>query len=356
MKSNKKIFWTVYWIIMAVGLVVVTSVLIVLHAFLISYESAQPTHKMDEVFALFENNQLEEILNYETTTYDKQYRADVELGLSERLAGKKLTYTIKYGEYSDNAPAYTVYADSDPIAAVYLVADEKRGSFNSKKWNLEKITGLVTQYDDIDIVAPSNYTVKLNGAELQAEPTEVAEINEKEQYDGYVENFPTQNTYHVTNIYRQPEVTCFTPSGEEVALASDEENVYTFAMSHNGTLSDDGKAELTDFVERYTKYCMNELTFNSVEDEFVEGTETYRRMKLVSEVSEYSGRHDNMTFSDIEVTDYVVYNENAYKLTVEYTYTLYLNDRQRDNPTILNIYYGKIDGEWKILQMYVNRG
>lgn len=355
MKSKKKIFWMVYWIVMAVGFVAVASTLIVLHAFLISYEKAQPAHKMDEVFALFENRQLEELLNYETTTYDKQYKTDVELGLSERIEGKKLTYTIKYGEYSDNAPAYTVYADSDPIAAVYLVADEKRGRFNSRRWNLDKITGLVEKYDDIDVVAPSNYVIKLNGVDIQEEPTIVTEINEKEQYDGYVEDFPSQNTYHVSNIYRKPEVTCFTPEGEEVE-ASLEENKYTFNLSHNGTISENEKSELTDFIHRYTKYCMNELTFESVKGEFVEGTETYRRMQLVAEVAQYSGRHDRMTFSDINVTDYVVYNDNAYKITAEYAYTLYLNDRQRENPTVLNIYYGKIDGEWKIIQMYVNRG
>lgn len=356
MKQKKKIFWVVYWICTAVGLAVVATVLIVLHSFLTAYEKAQPVHKMDEVLELFQNSMTDTLLEYETTSYDNAYKEDIKQNYLTLVEGKELTYTIKYGAQADSNPAYVVYAGNDKLAEVTLKPDEKRAAFNSKIWNIDTITGIVRKQEDITIVAPSNYKIQVNGKDVLDAPISTEEVADKNNYESKITGFPTENTYCIGNLYKTPEVTCLALDGTKVEPVSVENQVYRYELLHNQTFPQEKYADLKDFINRYTKFCMNDAKLEDVKGEFLPGTDTYSRMLVMDEVNIYSGLHTSLEISEPEVTDYVVYNEDAYAVTVEYNYTVRAwGDRVRENPTLLHIYYGRVNGEWKIVKMLINR-
>ncbi len=354
MKQKKKIFWKVYWVFVIIALIAIAITLYVLYRFLVVYENAQPFYKMDEVLDMFQDNRISELLDYETAEYDKKYRSDIEEVFSEKIQGKEITYKQKYGEYSPTNPVYCVYADDENVATVYLCADEERGDFDSKIWNLEKITGMVEQLEDIEITAPDNMIIEVNGETLTSdEVVSSAAIEDRSHYDGFISNFPKMVTYHVGNIYRIPEVKCYAAaSGIEIPLESGGYPAYTYGLNRSETLTLEKKAEIDEFVSRYTKYGLGDAGFSAIKDYFVPDTPTYARMQMIAWMEK--NKRDRIEISEVRIADYVVYNPNAYMVTLDYNYAIYWENIYKEYPTLLTVYYAVVDGEWKIVEMYVN--
>lgn len=356
MKQKRKIFWKVYWVLFALGFAAVITVLIVLGNFLSTYESAQPQHKMEEILVLFQEHRTEEILQYDPVTFNENCRGDIIAAYEEKLEKKEITYTKKYGEYSDIHPVYSVWADDTEVAKVYLCPDEKRGKFNSKIWEIEKVTGIVNKLDDIEIVAMANQLVEVNGTPLTESQIVSSEIVEDaEHYGEYISDFPQSVTYHVGDIYKIPEVKCYTKDkSTEIPAETGEFPRYTYGLHHEQDVSGEMKTVLDSFVHHYVNYCMNEESFDNIRDLFIPGTSTFELMEKIKSMSKWSGKHDRIDIDEIKVTDYVIYSEDAYKVTLDFNYTVRLNDRFRDNPTRLTLYYGVVDGKWKIVEMKIN--
>lgn len=355
MKPKKKIFWKVYWVIFALLLAAVITVLYILYQFLIVYENSQPQYLMNDIMTLFEENKIEELLSYEKSEYDKEYEKDISLGYLERVEGKEFSYGIKYGEYTDLEPVYAIYADKDEVAKVYLKADEKRGKFNSKIWKLDGITGVVEKRDPITIAAPSSYIVTVNGRTVTNDMSDSeTEIEAKEHYLGYVKDLPTMNTYTVSDIYCTPEVECKTPDGQIVSRLDSDKYDFEFDLRNN-EVSEEFKTEIDSFVHHYVRFCMNEENSSSVIGLFIDGTPSYHKIRTMGQVAIYSGAHDKLEISPIEVEEYTIYNENAYKLKLKFDYTVSYRDVSRVNATVLVLYYAKIDGQWKIAEFSANK-
>lgn len=354
MKRKKKIFWKVYWIIFAMLLAAVITVLYFLYQFLIVYENSQPQYFMNDVMKLFEENRIEEILSYDKDGYDKEYEKDICAGYLERIEGKEFSYDVKYGEYTDAAPVYAIYTGKDEVARVYLKADEKSGKFNSKNWKLDKIAGVVEKRDDITIAAPSSYIVTVNGRPVTSDMSDSkTEIEAADHYLDYVKDLPTMNSYTVSNIYCTPEVECKTPDGQVVAKLDSNRYDFEFDLK-NSDVSEELKTEIDSFVHHYVRFCMNEEDLSQVIGMFIDGTSSYHKIRTMAQVTMYSGRHDKLEISPIEVEEYTIYNENAYRVKLKFDYTVFSNDLSRVNPTILVLYYAKVDGQWKIVEFSTN--
>lgn len=352
--KQKKIFWKVYWVIFSLLLVGIIGIFVILYQFLGVYEAAKPEKKMDELLNCFTSRDWS-VLDYAKEDYPLDAKEDILEDLQERTADKTFSYRVAYGKFTPEKPVYTIYADDEEFVTVTLEPDAETGRFHSKIWKVQQIDGLVKVYDEYTILASSDYIVK-NGETILTEEqiVERKELQLEDHYESYVQGFPELVVYQTPKGYKRPEITCVTEDGREVSEEKSEEYDVVFPRNVHEEPSQERKEEMERFVGHYVRFCMNEEELQDVLGYFIPGTVTYGIMKEMNIIRQYGGRHDRLELSEVTVEEYEIYHDEAYRAKLSFDYIRYKGDVVKHNPTVLELFYGKVDGEWKIVDMSIN--
>jgi hypothetical protein len=358
---KKKIFWKIYLCFVLLALIVMGVVWYRLYDFLGAYEAAQPEHTMENVLAMFTDDDAENLLSYTEQEYSPQKTDEVLQSVSERLAGKNFSFTKKIGTYTNDAPAYSVRDDDGEVCVVYLKALEERAKYNSKVWELDRIENLVQQLDPVRIIAPENAILLVNGEEIDdscrvdAEvPEELTSLEEAELIQNYTE-FPQTVTYELDELYVEPEVVCYTPDGSvELEPSVDApERTYEFDPVYYETMDEDMAEQIREFAKKYVNYVTKDETAATVLAYVLPDSLTYTRLEAVAKMNVWTPRHSAVQFSDMELYDYRTYSDTFFTCKLSFTYLIPYMMGDSEYETCLTFYYVKADGEWKIADMLI---
>lgn len=326
------------------------------------YEASQPELIIDDLVAELESGKTTSIEGASASKFEAENAVMEQF--TELVSGSELTYS-RASLTSDKA-VYSVKKDSTEVAKVTVKASNTRNVLailSISDWSLESIemTG-VKGNNSIKITAPDSYKVCVNDVELgEAEKLENTEQAEGLQYAAEYVDVPVLVTYEVSGLINEPVVTVFDGNNEAVAVPaavnskisigfeSEEipdnirEYVTTAAMDYSNFFSRDiaGCSESTECIQKYFPK----------DSYYIVLAEQYRQEDMWM----YSA-HDTPVFRNITISDYTVYTDKLFSVTVYFEKDMLLTATGKTSTDINNqtYYYVNIDGSWLIADIQNN--
>lgn len=358
-KTTKKKGLPAFWI----GYLVFIIVMILFWCFvvgrvkdcLMQYEASQPERKMEQIVADIENGRLGDYFivtadgsKYEDKDiYRKAYRA--------RVNGKKITFK-KDPASALEAPEYGLYADDDLFGIVTLKEVTKEPLMfilSLSTWAIEKTQSVYeTGKESVEITVPDIYQVYVNDVVL--DDNAVLVFGEDIPIFRYVKEYvevPTQLTYQVEGLAHEPEIKVCDQNGNEVKVVRETVDG-TLVVKVDEFLSTKMPAELEEMVinneKLYSNFLTRDVEKSSIVDLFPKDSLylDYRDGWTIS-------KHNTPVFTDEKVTNYVPYSEDLFSCEVYMMKSMYIPRTGKTIEQSLHerVYYGRINGKWKILEM-----
>ncbi len=209
----------------------------------------------------------------------------------------------------------------------------------------------------VAVLAPDFYKVIINGTVMEEKDIYTkGDLGIKEDYLEYLDNpndFPGMVVYYVPDMDESVIVEAYDAFGEKVEPDLGAWPYYQYNL-REGVISADRAEFYNDLVQKYVKFCMNEGELSDILGYFVSGTDTYNKLGKMDGVKSYSGKHDGLEIGEASFSRYYEYTPNLYHVQIDFVYTVKSGNISRDNPTTLDCYVAKINGNWKIFRMDIS--
>ena len=209
----------------------------------------------------------------------------------------------------------------------------------------------------VAVLAPDFYKVIINGTVMEDKDIySKGDLGIKEDYLEYLDNpsdFPSMVVYYVPDMDESVIVEAYDAFGEKVEPDVEEWPYYQYNLRES-VISAQRAEFYNDLVQKYVKFCMNEGELSDVLGYFVSGTDTYNKLGKMDGVKSYSGKHDGLEIGEASFSRYYEYTPNLYHVQIDFVYTVKSGNISRDNPTTLDCYVAKINGNWKIFRMDIS--
>ena len=353
---------------------------------LIKYEKNQTENYIKTIISdlkkVSKNNTLEkhiDISKINVSEFEKENVTKSE-GVYELLTTQEITYKLDENSKKDDKPIYNIYAGEEKILEVYLNGEKKAnrlGLLTFNLWKTEKINAVMEKglYTS-KILVPNNCKVYVNDKELTEE-----QIVEKVQNEGLTEiskyvEIPYIVKYEVPELLKKPDVKILDKDGNEVqykqegnkiskeldfiSLETEEEaktnlkgelDILTVAKDWSLYLTDDLSGRLNGYYN-ISKYLIEDSKI----DKFAYSWATGVDITFVS-----SHTLLNPAFTDEKISNFEIYNENAFSCEVYLQKNLKLKSGGKIIQDKMNerMYFaycdetddGKDNSEWKLVNM-----
>lgn len=353
---------------------------------LIKYEKNQTENYMENVISdlkkASKNKKIGKYIDTSKINISEFEKANVSVneGFNELLNTQNITYKLNENSKENENPIYDIYANEQKILEISLDGAQKEnrlGLLTFNAWKTEKIepkmeNGLYT----CNILVPNNYKVYVNGKELTEE-----QIIEKVQNEGltqiskYVE-IPYIVKYEVTELIKKPDIKILDEKENEVqytqegntasrgldfiSIATEEEakeyikgklDILAVAKDWSLYLTDDLEGRLHGYYN-ISKYLIEDSDIEKFAYSWATGVD-------ITFVSSHTLL--NPTFTDEKVSNFEIYNENAFSCEVYLQKNLKLKSggkkiEDKMNERMYFAFYdetddGKDNPEWKLVNM-----
>lgn len=372
-KKNYKFrkFWKIYAIVIAVLIVGVVIININAWDTMVTYEAAQPEHVLDEALKDIAAGKVDvkiEGNSFEDTTEIAKAK------FLESVSGKELSYMLDSKSYDVENPIYDVLVNDQTVCKVTLSAKNKRplmAILSIYDWEVAKLEPVITlgAQQSVKVTVPENFKVTVNNVTLgteyiSGEPKPVANFQKIEEYVAQYVAVPKYITYEVTGLYNVPVVQVFDATGAVVDLGENPdltnisveyktseipEEIYAMVLNNAKTFSNYFSCDIPDCYS-----SINGIRYMFPADSsYLVDAERYRNEDMWM----YS-KHFAPWFENEMVQNYVVYSEELFSVEVGFSKNMMLitpggvamNEQRTDNVYQL-FQYGKVDGNWVILDM-----
>lgn len=362
-QKKNRIINTIYWIFMAVWSIACIAVIAVFldyfYCFLKDYQQVydetRPKLKMEEIFVEFDEGDVDWILEHANPITVSEFESEEVLKqyVSNYMEGKKVSYQVKTGEHIEERPVYVVLLDDTPFAIVRLEKKDEAAEYGHPLWQLREVEINVVPSIKRTITAPENATVCVNGIQLTEDY--VIEVNTENENSFYYENFsdvvtlPGYKTYYVENLLVEPVVEAKNFLGEPMeAEYETAKKTYHFDFGMSETVRQEVEEYLIQFTKDYAMCISNDLSFSTLDKYFPKDSEILKGIKGGS--SNWFDEHKKPEIMNEHLKELVLYTENAFSARVYLEQYMYVpfSGRIQQLITDVNVYYVKLDGEWKV--------
>jgi len=381
---EKKSFFKKFLIIYAVILsVIMIGFLVYVADSLIKYENNQIENYLDnqieKLIKAGKSKKIEkyiDVSNLNISEFEEQ-GTSVDAGFAELLSSQDITYKLQ----EDTAnPTYDIYANNEKILKIKLNGEQKAnrlGLLTFNLWKTEKIeTTMEKGLYTCNILVPNNCEVYVNNKKL----TE-AQIKEKVQDDGleqiskYVE-IPYIVKYEIPNLLKKPNIKILDENGKEVQYTQDkntfskELDFITVASEEEAKQKIQGEVDILKVAKDWSLYLTDDLSgslngYYNISKYLINGSNikkfAYSWATGIDITFVSSHTLLNPTFTNEKISDFEIYNENAFSCEVYLQKNLKLRSGGKKIEDIMNermyfAYYddtddGKANPEWKLVNM-----
>ncbi len=359
-KKNKSKFWFGFRIYVGAIVVIMAVMLIIVWSKMKKYEESQPQYLLEDIIEGLEKGDTSSI-NFSSESKFEDAGEQAKL-LAESVKGKELTYSIKTS--SLDKMEYNINDGDTTVAVVSINASNTRkmmAILSISDWKIGTVMAPnSTGNNNVKVTVPESFIVSVNGVELgEDEKSGDSSQVEGMEYAAEFVDVPTMITYEVKGLINKPEVTVKDNNGNDVDLSSykDYSDVsLTFAAQEM-------PQELQDYVitaaKSYSNFFSKDLDGCSagtgcIEPYFTSGSEYIARAEeyRLHDMWMYSA-HSAPVFSDVAVSDYVVYSDNFFSCRVTFNkdMTLTANGQTMSDPSDKTYYYVKVNDSWVIAYM-----
>lgn len=346
-------FWKIYSLVTGLAVIACIAVFIVLWTFLSSYEKAQPEHTAEAVVTMFQNLDVDQIMshysNHTKFSDDEQTKKEA---IRKHIQGSEYTYSKKMSQYTTASPAYSIKADGKEIAVLRLAQSDKRASYNSVIWTIADIDLGFSTEGHFEIIAPSDYTVTVNGSTLTTDSIVESGINSSdlENVIKYTQ-VPLLVKYRVENSFINPDIKCVGSVSSKELIPEINKNVYKYDYETDDTVIAQNSDNIKKFITNYTKYMYTEADFSSISGSVISNSKAYEFLRYITYTNIWFADHSSLTIGDIHLSNVKQYSPLCYSVEADYTYDVVMAGNNYNYPTKITLYYVKTGNSWKIADL-----
>lgn len=336
---------------------------------LVRYEASQPERLVEELEARVKAEGPGGVFARDIETSRFEASQTVMDYYDGKLQEKELTWRQDKSSYSASAPVYRFYAGGEWLGSVTLreVSSEPLMFILSlSEWEIASLEPAVVEgQESVTVTVADSCSVLINGEPAgEGERTGNETVPEQFKYAGEYVTVPKIVEYHVEKLFERPRVEILDAYGKTVAYTESYEAGRLQIEADAFTVSE-MDPELSAWVlanaERYTNFFSRDLpgcqaSTAPIADMFPEDSyylvlaENYRREDMWM----YSG-HYTPYFEQENVTNYIRYSDDLFSCEIYFEKIIPLAGRMpgviRTDVTHERVFYGLLNGEWKILDI-----
>lgn len=371
MKNTKRkkfpAFWVGYLLLLVVCFTFWTLVVRYVYDCLIRYEAAQPERVVESLTEKIADQGVGSVFSIDTALSRFEPADCVRVCYEEGIQGETVSWQQDKSSYDVSAPVYRIYAGERHIGNVTLretSSEPLMFILSLSEWEVESAEPVIEAgQESITVTVPDSCSVLVNGTALgEGELTGEEIVPEQFRYVMNYVDIPRLVEYRVEELYQKPDVEILDAFGN--ALEYDEIcteghtqiTVDEFSVSEMDPLLE---AMVLENAKRYSNFFSKDLpgcekSTKPIADMFPEDSyylamaETYRKEDMWM----YNA-HSAPSFENEEVSRYISYSDQLFSCEVRFDKKIPLENisATRTDTTHMVIYYGYLDGGWKILDM-----
>ncbi len=374
-RSKFKSFLIIYSIILAVIMVLFTIYVIYC---LKDYERFQVdnylTSTMKKVIDAGQKEKISDYLdvsNLEISNYEGKTASNA---IANILNSGEITYKLNEESLDLNNPIYNVYLDNNLLFNVKLNGEEKVteliGLLTIQKWKTEKIEFANNKKSfEYEIIVPENCTVYVNDIKISEKDQVEEYVNEELQDLAKYADVPHMNKYKISNLLKEPKIIVKDEKNNELEYTKENGIISVDFVSE--TIEDDqiakqkikGNIDPLKVATDWSLYLSNDLSgklngFYNINKYLIEDSYMWNyAYKWATNVDiTFISKHtfDNPPFTNQKVSNFKIYNENAFSCEVYLEKNMIINRRGANKlQDVMNerMYFAYYNGEWKLVNM-----
>ncbi|MGN1016683.1 MAG: hypothetical protein ACI4PL_06775 [Faecousia sp.] len=325
-----------------------------LNAWLVRFESAQPTAKSAEAFEeLFANPDWDALYDRAGMTIGKDSFRQV---MEEKVGSQALSYAETSVGLAKNQKKYVVLLGDETIATFTLAnRNPNQGDTEVPDWELDSVEFKLERKAPFRIRLRQGHTALVNGEPLGEEHTVIRESSRAKDYLPVTVAAPTYITLEVSDLLAQPEVVIRDETGLELPVSYDAASrTFSEAVSQP-ELPDDLRELAINAVKTYANYMNRKASAGDLAKYFDKDSNAYTSSTdLMGKEGQWVQMGSNYVFSDESVTDYQVYSNDIFSVRVSVTLII---TRKEDGSTkesdiTQTLFFSKgSSGKWSCFEM-----
>lgn len=361
---RKKRYWPIFSVLLCIWLIAITWFICWFYGkandYMVHYEdvyqSSMPELVAEDIFTHFSSYDVDYIWDHlSETPRISRFESDAEVKeyIRNMIDGKVMTYQPS-SKYSDSLPTYVVEADGFVVAEFSLCKDIQNPlEFGFPRWQIRDISYYTEPFETVNITAPSDFYVYVNGIRL--DDTYVCSDERKPSDENYLMGYDTMagmHDFYVADLYLEPEVVITDMFGTEVEVDYDETtDVYSTGYTDHHPERQALERFGIDYTITFANVISRDERLENLLPYFPEESELYDSISRNTALR-YFMSHSNTTIENEEVQEFIVYSVNVVYMEVyiEQHMTMGYNDIEII-PTTARIYCVRVDGQWKVISM-----
>ena len=345
------LFYKIFWSVCAALVVVLIVSVFVLRSALANYEKSLPKNEAARVFEELYVNKDSAALASEVQKSASEFnqQTDFEPMILEKLSSGSLSYNST-SSADENEYAYYVKADGKRISKFILEKDEKKSSGGYATYHLGKVEFYFDQNESIEITAPTQYEIFINGISVSREY--IVEDHIKTKVSGLLPDGvpePENVRYRISGLTATPTVTV-KETGANVTVDG---SSYTVSPAENTELRDAYSDYAIKAAQTYAAYMQSDGSFGAVAKYFEAGTDLYTRTKVVENYFVIS--HSGYSFENVQASEFYAYDENTFSCRVSFVHLLHRPDLSDYKDYFdVTFLFRKVGNQYLIYDCYTN--
>lgn len=346
------IFYTLYFMLIAVFAVGMLLGLNWLDNWLVEYEAAQPTVKCQEVFdQLFSNpdwGNLYDLAGVQDTAYEGK---DAFVAyMTEKVGSTPLTYVETSAGLSGDKK-YFVKLGDERIASFTLEGKQDKVT-DIPDWQFGKVELFFDRADGYLIQIVDGHTAFVNGVAL--DDSFVIQITSSSAADYLPVGTTGAKTdiLSITGLMMKPTVTVKDQTGGDMPVSYDEEKGMFVEQTESNTITEEEQTAVTGALKAYGEFMINASGARaSLAKYYDTSADAYKDiLKIGSEL--WMNKDNGHRFTAESVTDYCKYSDELFSARGHVTMNVTLKDgNTRDYELDMALFFRKSNGAWKCYGM-----
>lgn len=319
------IFYTLYFLFIALFVIATFLGLNWLKGWLVSFEAAQPTVKSEQIFqSLFANpdwGTIYDLSDMEATRYESK---DVFVAyMSEKVSNPGELNFVETSAGMSGGKKYNVRLGQEKIG-YFTLSDANHVTNNTDipDWKLDQVKIEVSRNETYRISKVEDHTAFVNGVALDDDFTiQIAATKADEYLPAGITSARTA-VQEISGLLMKPEVVIKNTAGNEMTVTYDEESRTFTEATDSNTITEDLKELAFLTAETYGKYSFGAVSAGAVSKYFVTDSDTY---KTITKLEQWNkSKWSNYKVTSQEILAYERYADNVFSARVKMVITLSL--------------------------------
>lgn len=349
-RGKLPLFYVIYFICIAVGIVLLVFSSAFLRNILAEYESVQPKHVAQEIFdttfAQFDYRNMQDYFDVDQFLSESGYESKEELfaALAKLTDGGESSLYRSSSGIGDTIE-YSIAVNKTRVASFTLKTSSEKTAHGFSSYVLDSITVYNPIHLEIvtdggtkppptvlytyTVTAPLTHTVSVNGQTLTEEDRKGDILYNTEAMKNSKSGFAgIPMACYELNLENEPTVTAVDLNGDAVEAEFDEKTrSYTFAVTFDRTLTSEFGSLAIEIAEKLAIYMQAGAKFNSISQYYDPSSALYEQVRLLGNDAWMVVEYESCDFRDQAVSEAYRYSDTEFSIRVSLLQTVHLQGK-----------------------------